>query len=713
MTIDATQAAGPASPMDLVMAGLAQHQAGALADAERAYRAALDLDPHCADAWHLLGMLSAGAGNADLAAKLITHAVELVPGFADAWLNLGNVFKSLERLDEAEGAYRQALALRPDWALAHNNLGNLLRTRGARDGAIAAYRAAIEADPDYAEAHYNLGVSHLDVGDYAVAEAQSRRALEIAPAFAAAQVSLSSALTGLKRHKEATAALKEAYRLDPKNIDILRIFAGHFEGRREYEKAAGCYLEMLALQPEDGATFARLVDIVLTLCDWRNYEGFKDSLLTTVRNQIAAGKPFSSDVFNLLAFPVDNALILEASRARAHQFAKDARTAPLGLSHARPKADAKIRLGYLLPYTEKHSMPLVLRDIVAGHDRGRFEVFGYAMRRCDGSSFSKSFRASFDSFRDLPRTSSEADARLVHRDGIEVLIDTTAHTGANCMPILAHRPAPVQAHYLGYSLTTGSDYTDYLITDRNFIPPEWARFCSENLVYLPDSFMATTRAPIATRTVKRSTYRLPEDAVVLCNFNHPCKLEPRIFDAWMRILAAVPDAVMWFGTWSRDTHKNLWREARARGVDPRRLRFARIVRHPNHLKRLGLADLALDNLWHGGGVTTVDALWAGLPVLTIEGGTPAARLGTTLSRAANFPDLIVPDMEAYVETAIALGRDRDRLAALKAKLAATAPTSPLFDTPRYIRHLDTAYAEMWRLWAAGEPPRKIEVAPAR
>ena len=224
--------------------------------------------------------------------------------------------------------------------------------------------------------------------------------------------------------------------------------------------------------------------------------------------------------------------------------------------------------------------------------------------------------------------------------------------------------------------------------------------------------MATTRAPIAARAVARKTCRLPEDGVVYCNFNHPCKLEPRIFDAWMRILASVPASVLWLGAWSKETRRNLRREAKARGIDARRLRFARIVGHALHLKRLSLADLALDTLWHGGGVTTVDALWAGLPVLTIEGATPAARLGTTLSRAAGFPDLIVPDLDAYVETAIALGRDRDRLAALEARLRTVAPASPLFDTARYTRHLDAAFCEMWRIWAAGEAPRRITIAPA-
>src|SRR5262249_11693689 len=159
----------------------------------------------------------------------------------------------------------------------------------------------------------------------------------------------------------------------------------------------------------------------------------------------------------------------------------------------------------------------------------RFETFGYSLQRCDGTSFSRQFRPVFGQFRDVPVDRPAAAAAIIAEDRLDLLIDTTGHTGINCLPILAHRPAPVQAHYLGYGLPSGADYVDFLITDRRFLPPEWARFCSERLIYLPDSFMATAEAPFAPTQPTRAEEGLPERGLVLANFNHPCKLEPRMF----------------------------------------------------------------------------------------------------------------------------------------------------------------------------------------
>jgi predicted O-linked N-acetylglucosamine transferase (SPINDLY family) len=280
------------------------------------------------------------------------------------------------------------------------------------------------------------------------------------------------------------------------------------------------------------------------------------------------------------------------------------------------------------------------------------------------------------------------------------------------MNVLAHRPAPVQAHFLGYSITTGADYVDYLITDEVYVPPEWQEYCSEKTVYLPDTFMATTRQEAETLDLRRAHFDLPEDGMVFANFNHPCKFEPKIFGAWMRILDAVPDSVMWFGAWTPATQRNLKREAEKRGVDPDRLVFSEIVDRPVHLARLALADLALDNLYHGGGVTTVDALWVGLPVLTIRGDTPGARLGATLTKAAGLPEAVVEDLETYVTTAIALAHDPGRLLSWKHRLQENRDACPLFDLDRFRTNLERAIVAMWRNFEDGKAPRAIAIAGA-
>jgi predicted O-linked N-acetylglucosamine transferase (SPINDLY family) len=352
----------------------------------------------------------------------------------------------------------------------------------------------------------------------------------------------------------------------------------------------------------------------------------------------------------------------------------------------------------------------VLKEVVEGHDRDRFELIGFSTNLCPGTEFSKSYRASFDRFLDIPNAAPREAARIIHEQEIDVLIDVAGLTGMNCMEIMALRPAPVQAHFLGYSITTGADFMDYVITDRHYIPPEWAEYNTEQLVYMPDTFMAVSHEDPADVKISRRNFRLPKNAFVFTNFNHPCKFEPKIFSAWMDILQAVPNSVMWFGSWAPPTQQNLRREAEGHGVEGKRLIFSTIMDRDKHLARLQLADLALDNLHHGGGITTVDALWVGLPVLSILGDKPGARLGATLLSSAGQEEMITRDLDEYVETAIALAHDSQRLKTIQEKLKADRDTCALFDMARYRRNLENAYEAMWRNHEAGNPPKLIDLA---
>jgi len=277
------------------------------------------------------------------------------------------------------------------------------------------------------------------------------------------------------------------------------------------------------------------------------------------------------------------------------------------------------------------------------------------------------------------------------------------------LSLLALRPAPVQAHYLGYSATIGARFLDYLITDHHQVPPEQRPYFTEQLVYLPDTFMATQRAPVAIDGPSRAECGLPDNAFVFGNFNTHYKIEPKMFAIWMRLLRKIPDAVLWLIRGTATSTENLRREASARGVNPDRLIFADKVPHPHHLARLSFVDLALDNLYHGGGVTTVDCLWVGVPMLTLAGPTPQSRNGATLLSAIGQDDMIEYRIGDYESKAHALATDRDRLAAIRANLMASRDDYPLFNSKRLTRHLETAYEMMWRAHEDGKPPQMIDV----
>lgn len=697
----------------LLHRALIHHEKREYPEANRLYTSILERDPLNVDAWHLLGMICYDSGRPEAAAAMIQRALALNPDFAEAWNNLGNAYATLGLHGQAVDAFETALRLKPANGLFWLNLGNSRRALGQFDKAITAYERSIELIPGNGVARYHLSACAHALRRFDQAEAAARQGLAMEPESVPLLLTLGRALIGQERHIEAAECLERALTLQPDKLDTLLETATIFEHWRMPDRAAQFYRLALERAPDHAQALARYLDMQLSLCDWSDYDEFCARLIRRIEGEMAKDQPVSTDVFNLHALPVDQDFTFRMARHKARHMAAEAaeRKSRLAFAFPEPSRDRRIRLGYLLPYTTKQSMPLVLEPLIENHDRERFEVFGYSLMACDGVPFSVAFRKRFDHFTDLVKLDPAIAAARLHADGIDILIDTTGHTSVNYLEVLALQPAPIQVHYLGYSLTTGSDFVQYLITDRRFMPPEWQRYCTEELVYLPDSFMATVRAEISPAPVSRAEFGLPEEGFVFANFNHPCKFEPGIFDIWMRILDRVPGSVLWLGQWMHATDEKLKHEAERRGIAPERLIFARLMDHPLHLKRLQLADLALDNRRHGGGVTTVDALWTGVPILTIAGESPPARLGATLCTAAGVPEMIAPDLVEYERRAIAFGRGEEDLASVRQRLWASRLTCPLFDGERYRRHLEAAYERMWEIRCAGEAPRRIEIAP--
>lgn len=697
---------------DIVADAFAHHQEGDFESARQLCVEVLGIDPEQPDAWHLLGALASQQGKFDEAIDLLRSAIGIRSAFPEALCTLGNTYKAAGDLDKAEEAFRQACNLDEHLAVAHNNLGNVLRLKGDHAEAFLAYDRATVADPNYAEAYYNKSVSLLDLGHDDDAIEAARRAIGLMPDFVAAHLVVARAHDRKKQFVESLKWHAKALNLAGDDPETIYGAAATLEKLGALESAAQFYQRVVELDPDHTKALARLVDITLTLCDWSHYDEFVHGLIARTEREVRDGTSLTLDVFNLQALRVTSDFLLRAARVQSAAISRRV-PVPLTPRPATPRGgkDRKLRIGYALPYTWFHSLPMILKEIVEQHDRDRFEVYGYCIQKCDGSDFDRDYRAAFDVFGDIHQFALKAGAQQIERDEIDVLIDVTGHTATNCMELMAWRPAPVQAHFLGYSVTTGADFIDYLITDQVFMPPDRGGCCSEKLVYMPDSFLVAPRAPIAAGPIERRDVGLPEDAFVFANFNHPCKFEPIIFGAWMEIMAQVPNSVLWLGQWKAVTQGNLRREAEKRGIDGERLLFADIVGHSDHLARLALADLALDNYFHGGGVTTTDALWSGVPVVSVAGELPASRNGATLLTCAGLPDLITSSLAEYVETAVTLSRDRDRLASYRQRLIETRQESPLFDIARYTRHLESAVELMWENYASGAPPRNLTVPP--
>ena len=702
----------------LLQQAVARHKSGEIAAAGELYQKVVELEPRHADAWHLLGVVASAENRLEDAVQRFRRALALDPDLADAHNNLGIALKALGRKEEAVACFRTAVRLRPAMHEALSNLGNLLRDQGEFEEAIGCYDRAVRASADYFPAWYNMALSLNECGRPEEAVAAAQRAIELKPDFAPAYLAVCRGLMEQKLHRDASDYYRRALRLDPLNPEILTFLADNLERTGDIANALAVHRVLMQRDPNRLQAFARYVDLTLSVCEWRDFDGFVASVMQRTEAEMKAGKAIGVDIFNLHALGVSNPVGLRIARYKAGKIAERmaATRQKLNFTFPAPHTSAtghrRIRIGYMVPNVRKNSMPLMLKQVIERHDRSDFRVRGYTLEP-DRSEFARAFCQSFDSMCDMSKMTTELAARRIRADKIDILIDTTGHTGVNCLDIAALQPAPLQAHYLGYSLTTGGDFMQYLISDRNFIPPEWQQYCSEKLVYLPHSFFAPTLIPLSPARVDRAMFDLPEHGFVFCNFNHPQKIDPASMDVWMEILRAVPDSVFWLGRWTKLTQANLIREAEARGVDGKRLVFSDLARHEVHLSRLRLADLALDNFAHGGGVSTQDALWAGLPVLSMAGDTPPSRLGLSLATAAGVRELVVRDRDSYIRAAIAwAGPQRDALRDIRARLAAGRDGAPLFDAALYTRHLEQGYRLMWRNYCAGLPPRHIDVPEA-
>lgn len=665
---------------------IALHRSGKLAEAEHLYRELLAADPRDFTAQHFLGVIHAQKGRNEEALREIDAALTLKPDDFEAHLNRANVLKGMGRAQEALEGYARALELKPGWPQAENNRGTVLQAQGRHEDALAAYDRALAATPDYAEALNNRGSVLQDLKRPAEALDAYDRALRRAPNFPAAVNNRGSVLMELRRFADALSCFDRALALRPGDVEVINNRGNALQGLARYDEALAAYDQALALDPAHAQTlnnrgsalqqlmryeealasfekagspeaFGGAAMAALNLCDWDRVEGIAGE----IERRIRAGQTVLPWV--LLGYSGDEALQRQCA---AHVISRRFPQLPQPLAGA-PYHHDKIRLAYISSDVGHHPVATHIVQLIECHNRGRFEVTGVGTNPDDGSPQRKRLVAAFDQFIDAHGLTPRAIARLLRAQEVDILVDLNGHTKDDNFNTLSHRPAAVQAGWLGYAGTTAAPFVDYLIAD-GVVAPEAGAF-SEKLAlltcYFPnDSSRAIGQAP------SRAEAGLPEGAFVFCCFNANWKITRPMFKLWMRLLEQLPGSVLWLKQPGEKAKANLLAAAKAARMDPSRLIFAKPAPLARHLARHRLADLFLDTLPYNAHATGCDALWAGLPLLTLRGTAFAGRVCTSLLTALDLPELIAKSSSAYELTALALARDPARLKELRARLAA-------------------------------------------
>ncbi len=626
--------------------------------------------------------------------------LRLAPSDIDALNNKGNVLSELRRYDEALASYTQLLSVRPDYLDGLNNRGNVLSSLGRYEEALVDYARLLTGQPDNVIALYNSGEAFRCLHRYQEAAAAFQRALTLKPDYVEAYGKLALVMRMQYRLNEALAIADQglAIKADDANLLYLRGNIASRLGRTEQAEAD--LAAALARDPNHPAAFGELMWQRLLNCAWTSVREGLDQLLATSRPTGEFIPPL------LLLGLIDDPERHFEFASRAQGSAAPALSAP----RPEPVARDRIRVAYLSADFHIHPTAFLTAELFEQHDRCRFEIIGISYGPDDGSDIRARIKQGLDVFHDVSSLADDAAANLLRSLSVDVAVSLKGHTDDARLNILTTRPAGVQAQYLGYPGTTGAPFIDYVIADPFVLPFDQQAFYSEKIVHLPDCYQVNDRKrDMGGEPSSRAALGLPDHGFVFGCFNASWKISEATFDLWMRILNRVPGSVLWLLESNAVATKNLRNAAESRGVRGDRLIFADRTDFAAHMARYRRMDLFLDTLPYNAHTTASDALWMGVPVLSCSGRAFASRVGGSLLHAAGLPELSVTNLSDCEEQAVALAMDSGKLGTLKARLQQNRLSCPLFDSQRFARHIEAAYARMVDLWRKGQAPQSFSV----
>ena len=688
------------------------YRAGRRDQARERCRNLLRLSPDDPELRHVLGLAAFAAGDCEQGVDLLRNAIRACPENPGYYNDLGAMYRSRGAPALAISCFRRALALAPGCADAHANLSAALRATADLPAALVSARRCLERVPDHPEGLLNLALAchGLGLGD-AAADAFAR-ILAGSPSQPSAHYNLASARMGQHRVAEAAELYRRALELKPDYPDAANGLSNALRVLGRWDEALVHARLALELRPDFPDALGHLAILMRSVCEWTGLPELDARLAALTSSQLARGEATAVQPMLSLWMDTDPHTRLNIAASHCRDARRRAAAAGAGFSfEGRRSAAGPVTVGYLSGDFRNHPVAQQIRSLLRRHDRTTFRVHAYAFGPSDGSTLRDEIAAACDRFVDLQGVGDLAAAERIYRDEVDILVDLGGHTTGNRMGIAAFRPAPVQVSYLGFPGTTGAPWLDYFLTDRTATPSDPAAFFSEALVTLPHCYMATDDTQrIAAAPTRRSEVGLPEDRFVFAAFTNFAKIEPAGFRSWMAILRRLPQAVLCLPGGNPVAARNLRRAAETEGVAAERLAFApKLPCKAEHLARLRLADLALDTRIYNGHVSSCDALWAGLPVLTLRGEQFAARATASMLAAIGLPELVAGSPQEYEDTAVRLASDPEGLRALRRRLDATRGTAPLFDTARFARNLERAFTAMWDAYRRGVTPHSMDI----
>jgi predicted O-linked N-acetylglucosamine transferase (SPINDLY family) len=633
---------------------------GRLKEAVECYRDALEMEPGHARVCNNMGVAFLDLGDPAAASPYLQRAIALNPDYVEAYINLGNVFQHQEELDKAISSYKKALEISPDLSEAHNNLGNVLMQKGKAAEAISSYGMAVRCGPQNAEAHCNMGNALQGLGRFNDAIGWYKKAIQIRPHHAASHNNMGAALKALGRLEEAVFCHQKALRLDPENAEVHNNLGRVSKAQGNVREAIQCYRKALEIRPA--------------------YVESHSNLLFAMQ--------YDPDIGSMEIFSESQAWWRQHGAPHAGKF--------VHRNHLDPSR--RLRVGYVSPDFREHSVSYFFLPLLEGHHPDAVETFCYAdVKRPD--SMTTRIKELADHWVSIVGLTDDAVARRIYNDQIDILVDLAGHTANNRLLVFARKPAPVQATWLGYPNTTGMPVMDYRLTDDIADPVgEADRYCTEQLVRLPQGFLCYA-PPDGARDISPLP-ALREGRVTFGSFNNLPKVNEKVVVIWSHILRRVSESSLLLKSKSlidKSSRRRYLELFSTYGISAERIQFEPYTRTTQeHLSRYNRMDIGLDPFPYNGTTTTCEALWMGVPVITLKGNRHSARVGASILTRVGLKELISTTEEDYIKSAVALAADLERLKELRARMRARLIGSPLCDASSFAGVVEESYQTMWK-----------------
>jgi predicted O-linked N-acetylglucosamine transferase (SPINDLY family) len=715
------------------------HQSGYLPEAEMLYREILARSPRNADAMNLVGVLHAQRGDPTSALEWIGKAVAIDSRSAAYRFNFGKALLQLKRTSEACEALERATALDPAYAEAYSELALARAETGALGAAEGALRKVLALRPGYWEAHNNLGLLLHRMGKAEAAVLSLSRARELEPRSPEVLKNLGMALRAQGRTEEAVQAYRAALELSPGEPGLLNNLGNALGELSRNEEAIGCFRDALAAAPDDADVhynwglvqmrsgrlqeaaerFRAALQIDPHLAEAESalagvlYSMGRAGEAAEACTRVLRLRPDDAETHSQLLFLLQHSADV-TPRQIFDEHGKWAQRHAAGLSpevvlHANPRdPERRLRVGYVSGDFRRHSVAHFFEPVLKAHDRDGFEIVCY-YNLSHADETTNRLRRAADGWREILRMGDEEVASLIRADRIDILVDLSGHTKHNRLLVFARNPAPVQVTWLGYPATTGLRAVGYRVSDAIADPAGAEGVASEALLRLAPGFLCygpPSDAP-AVDTLPASA----AGHVTFGSFNNLAKVGPDVMSLWQEILTAVPGSRLLIKAMSivdPGTLASCKERLVSHGLPRERLDFAPGTRTlAEHLSAYNTVDIALDPFPYNGTTTTCEALWMGVPVVTLAGDRHAGRVGASLLTQIGMEEMIARTPDAYVAAAVALARDPTRLASLRAGMRDRIGASRLTDAATFARGLERAYRSVWRRWCEN-PETAIE-----